>query len=169
MLAKIGARVERLAVRRSAPAHALQQQLLGQARRHLGAGAHCAASRSPAISTPTHPVQREILAFCERAFDDRFTARPLAVDGCGIPAFATPLASAARAFARFATLRGFADGDRRALERCARDAGRALDVAGSGRFDTDLMTAGAGAIVAKGGAEGVARERAACVAAPGSC
>ena len=51
----------------------------------------------------THPVQREILAFCERAFDDRFTPDRIGVDGCGIPAFATTLAKAARTFARFAT------------------------------------------------------------------
>jgi L-asparaginase II len=103
-----------------------------------------------------HPVQREILAFCERVFDDRFTPDRLAVDGCGIPVFATTLAHAARGFARFATLRGFDDADRHAL-RMVRDA-MAADpwmVSGTNRFDTDLMTAAGGAIVAKGGAEGV--------------
>jgi L-asparaginase II len=103
-----------------------------------------------------HPVQREILAFCERAFGDRFTPGRIAVDGCGIPVFATTLATAARTFARFATLRGFDAADGRAL-RVVRDA-MAADpwmVAGTGRFDTDLMAAAGGAIVAKGGAEGV--------------
>jgi L-asparaginase II len=103
-----------------------------------------------------HPVQREILAFCERIFADRFTPDRLGVDGCGIPAFATGLRSAARGFARLATLRGLDDGDRRAL-RSVRDAMLAEPwmVSGTGRFDTDLMTATAGTIVAKGGAEGV--------------
>ena len=104
----------------------------------------------------THPVQREILALCERAFDDRFTADRIGVDGCGIPVFATTLARAARGFARFATLRGFDDGDRRALQT-VRDAMLADPwmVSGTGRFDTDLMLAAGGSIVAKGGAEGV--------------
>ncbi len=103
-----------------------------------------------------HPVQREILAFCERAFDDRFSAGRIAVDGCGIPVFATTLATAARAFARFATLRGFEPGDRQAL-LTVRNAMAAEPwlVAGSGRFDTDLMAAGGGSLVTKGGAEGV--------------
>jgi L-asparaginase II len=104
----------------------------------------------------THPVQREILAFCERAFDDRFPPDRIGVDGCGIPVFATTLAKAARALARFATLRGFDGGDRSALQT-VRDAMLADPwmVSGTGRFDTDLMLASAGTIVAKGGAEGV--------------
>lgn len=103
-----------------------------------------------------HPVQREILAFCERIFDDRFTPDRIAIDGCGIPVFATSLARAARGFARFATLRGFDAADRAAL-LIVRDAmaGDPWMVSGTGRFDTDLMTATGGAIVAKGGAEGV--------------
>jgi L-asparaginase II len=105
---------------------------------------------------PAHPVQREILAFCERAFADRFTPDRIGVDGCGIPAFATTLASAARGFARFATLRDLASDDAAALGR-VRDAMLAEPwmVSGTGRFDTDLMTAAGGSIVAKGGAEGV--------------
>jgi L-asparaginase II len=104
----------------------------------------------------THPVQREILAFCERVFGERFTPDRIAVDGCGIPVFAITLASAARGFARFATLRGFDDGDRWALET-VRDAMVADPwmVGGTGRFDTDLMEATDGSVVAKVGAEGV--------------
>jgi L-asparaginase II len=103
-----------------------------------------------------HPVEREILDFCERAFADRFTPDRLAVDGCGIPVFATTLRSAARGFARFATLSGFDDADAAALGtvRAAMVAHPWL-VAGTGRFDTDLMEATAGAVVAKTGAEGV--------------
>ena len=106
---------------------------------------------------PSHPVQREILGFCERTFGDRFTPDRIGVDGCGIPAFATSLTNAARAFARFATLSSsLHDDDRRALQ-AVRDAMLAEPwmVSGTGRFDTDLMTVAAGAIVAKGGAEGV--------------
>jgi L-asparaginase II len=103
-----------------------------------------------------HPVQREILAFCERAFDDRFTPDRIAVDGCGIPVFATTLTRAARGFARFATLRDYdaADGAAVLAVRTAMLAEPWM-VSGSGRFDTDLMTAAGGRVVAKGGAEGV--------------
>ncbi len=103
-----------------------------------------------------HPVQREILEFCERSFGDRFTPDRIGVDGCGIPTFAVTLAIAARTFARFATLRGFGDADRDALAtvRAAMTA-EPLMVAGSGRFDTDLMIVTGGRVVAKGGAEGV--------------
>ena len=103
-----------------------------------------------------HPVQREILALCERVFDDRFTPDRIAIDGCGIPVFATTLARAARGFARFATLRGFDGADRAAL-LTVRDAmaGDPWMVSGTGRFDTGLMQVSGGAIIAKGGAEGV--------------
>jgi L-asparaginase II len=103
-----------------------------------------------------HPAQREILAFCERAFGEPFPPDRLAVDGCGIPVFAVSLAVAARAFARFAALDGYASDDGAAL-RVVRAAMAAHPwvVGGTGRFDTDLMTAAAGTLVAKGGAEGV--------------
>jgi L-asparaginase II len=105
---------------------------------------------------PAHPVEREIIALCERAFADRFTPDRIGVDGCGIPAFATSLATAARTFARFATLNGFDDGDAQALATVrAAMAAHPWMIAGRGRFDTDLMEATGGAIVAKGGAEGV--------------
>ena len=103
-----------------------------------------------------HPVQREIIDFCERCFGDRFTPDRIGIDGCGIPTFAVTLGIAARTFARFATLRGFEDGDRNALAivRAAMTA-EPLMVSGTGRFDTDLMIVSGGSIVAKGGAEGV--------------
>jgi L-asparaginase II len=104
----------------------------------------------------THPVQREILDFCERTFGDRFTADRIGVDGCGIPTFAVTLGIAARTFARFATLSGFEDADRDALT-IVRGAmtSEPLMVSGTGRFDTDLMIVTGGRVVAKGGAEGV--------------
>ena len=103
-----------------------------------------------------HPAERAIIAFCERAFDDRFTADRIGVDGCGIPVIALTLRRAAIGFARLATLRGLATADRDALAivRAAMIA-HPWFVAGSAQFDTELMLAGAGAIVAKGGAEGV--------------
>ena len=60
---------------------------------------------------------------------------PLAVDGCGIPVYATTLRRAARAFARFASLSDVLDSDARALG-VVRDAMLAYPeyVAGTGQF-----------------------------------
>lgn len=103
-----------------------------------------------------NPAQRRILEFCARLSDDDPATWPVAVDGCGIPVYATSLRNAARSFARFATLQGVGDRDAAAL-RVVRDAMLAHPeyVAGTSRFDTELMIAGRGALAAKAGAEGV--------------
>ena len=102
------------------------------------------------------PVQREILALCERVVREQFPPERIAVDGCGIPVFATSLRRAANAFARFATLEDLDAKDRDALARVrAAMAAFPWQVAGTGRFDTALISASRGAIVGKGGAEGV--------------
>ena len=105
---------------------------------------------------PSNPAQRNILAFCARMTGDDPNAWPVAVDGCGIPVFATPLRRAAAAFARFATLEGVNDEDAAALER-VRSALQAQPryLGGTARFDTDLIVASSGSVVGKGGAEGV--------------
>ncbi|MBV8298908.1 MAG: asparaginase [Candidatus Eremiobacteraeota bacterium] len=103
-----------------------------------------------------HPAQRLILAMCERVSDDVFDGDKLAVDGCGIPVYATTLRKAALSFARLATLRGVDDADAAALARVgAAMAAEPWYVGGTGRFDTDLMRASRGRIVSKAGAEGV--------------
>lgn len=105
---------------------------------------------------PGHPAQRAILALCERVSDDEFGPDKLGVDGCGIPVYATSLRKAATSFARFASLEGLDDGDAAALARVASAMGNEpWCVAGTERFDTDLMRASGGRIVAKAGAEGV--------------
>jgi L-asparaginase II len=105
---------------------------------------------------PAHPAQRAILALCERVSDDEFGPDRLGVDGCGIPVYATSLRKAATSFARFATLERLDDGDATALARVASAMGsQPWYVAGTERFDTDLMRATGGRIVGKAGAEGV--------------
>lgn len=103
-----------------------------------------------------HPAQREILEFCARICGDDASAWPVAVDGCGIPVFATPLRRAALAFARVATLEGIAPEDARALG-AVRDAMAAEPayVGGTGRFDSALIETTGGRVVCKAGAEGV--------------
>lgn len=105
---------------------------------------------------PGHPAQRAILALCERVSDDVFGEDKLGIDGCGIPVYATSLHNAARSFARFATLEGLEDADAQALARVGSAmANEPWYVAGTGRFDTDLMRATRGRIVGKAGAEAV--------------
>src|SRR6202049_365541 len=62
-----------------------------------------------------NPAMRRVLAFCARLSDDDAPRWPGGVDGCGIPAYATPLRRAALAFARLATLEGLAREDASAL------------------------------------------------------
>ena len=105
---------------------------------------------------PEHPAQREILALCERVIREPLPPERLAVDGCGIPVFATSLRRAAHAFARLGTLEDLEADDRAALARArAAMVKYPWYVGGTGRFDTALMEATSGAIVGKGGAEGV--------------
>ena len=104
----------------------------------------------------SHPAQREILALCERVSDDRFDGDTLGVDGCGIPVYATSLRNAAMSFARLATLEHVEDADATALARVgAAMASEPWYVGGTGRFDTDVMRASRGRVVAKAGAEAV--------------
>lgn len=105
---------------------------------------------------PAHPAQRAILALCERVSDDVFAGDTIAVDGCGIPIYATTLRKAALSFARLAGLTGIDDADAMALARVAAAmTEQPWYVSGTGRFDTDLLRATRGRVVGKGGAEGV--------------
>jgi L-asparaginase II len=105
---------------------------------------------------PDHPAQREILALCSRAVSEPLGPDRIGVDGCGIPVFATSLRSAARAFARFAALENLDSRDADALARVrAAMIAHPWYVSGTERFDTSLIEATNGAIVGKGGAEGV--------------
>ncbi len=114
-------------------------------------------------TSSSHPVQREVLAtVC------RFTGLPteavtLAVDGCGVPCFGTSVYHLALAFARLMDPASVG-------EPYAAAAGAVREamiehphlVAGTGRFDTDLMRAAGGTMLSKGGASGVQ-----CVGLPG--
>ncbi len=104
---------------------------------------------------PQHPVQQRIL----RAFSE-MTGVPvgeiiLGTDGCSAPVFAVPLRAAAYAFARLADPSGLPEPRRSALRRIFAAMTAHPDmVAGLHTFDTELMTAGRGGILTKGGAEG---------------
>jgi L-asparaginase II len=102
---------------------------------------------------PGHPVQRRVLRAVTAATD---VERPrIGVDGCGIPVHGLPLRAMATMFARL--------GDPDRLGRLGPAAGRVVRgmiaaphmVGGTGRLDTDVITAGAGRVIAKEGAEGL--------------
>jgi len=105
---------------------------------------------------PNHAAQRLILELCARLSDTRVEDLPLAIDGCGIPVYAVPLRNAALSYARLASLEGVDPRDARAL-RTVRDAmiANPAYVAGTGDFDTVLMEAAHGNVLAKSGAEGL--------------
>jgi len=104
----------------------------------------------------SNPAQQYILDFCARMADQRASDFELAVDGCGIPVYATSLRNAARAFVRLGTLDGVSAEDAHALRTVREAMMRHPEyVAGTGEFDTRLMTAAPGNLVCKAGAEGV--------------
>ena len=110
---------------------------------------------------PDGPGQRRIL----EAFAACAGVAPadvvVAVDGCGAPTFAVPLAAGARAFAVLARPAAGPPPLRAALERVASAMRRHPHrVSGTNRFDTRFAEATGGRVIVKGGAEGV--EAAAC-------
>jgi L-asparaginase II len=99
---------------------------------------------------PDHPVQAAISARLAAMSGLPAQAMHIAPDGCTVPAFALPLASAALAFARLVD--PAAPGDCRRVVTAMQTWPHL--VSGRGALDDTLMQAGAGAIVSKGGAEG---------------
>ena len=103
---------------------------------------------------PAHPLQRRILGLIAEVCGLREDEVLVASDNCGVPAFALPLRSFATGLARLATGNALPD----ELALAALRIGEAMRehpfmVAGSGRFDTDLMESTD--LLVKGGAEAV--------------
>jgi len=148
LLAATGGREEELdcGLQEGRPAEPIYDNCSGK---HAGMLATCRANGWPieGYRFPDHPLQRllreEVAAATALEPDEIATG----IDGCGVVAFAVPLARAALAFSRLEELDGG--------ERIA-DAMRAhpVLVGGEGATDTVLMQAHPG-VVAKGGAEGL--------------
>ena len=110
--------------------------------------------RVEGYETSAHGVQKQVKAALEDVCREKL-GEP-AIDGCSIPAYALPLASLARGFARLATGRGLAPARAAAARRLlGAMAAQPFHVAGTGRFDTQAMTLLQGRAVTKTGAEGV--------------
>ncbi|MDQ6857789.1 MAG: asparaginase [Chloroflexota bacterium] len=103
-----------------------------------------------------HPVQQEILENVSRFTGVRRDRIVIGVDGCGAPTFGISVTAMAAAFARLADPTNMEEPYASAAVR-VRDAMVAYPylVAGTGRFDTAVMTIAPGLLVAKGGASGV--------------
>ncbi len=94
---------------------------------------------------PAHPVQRMNLANVARFAGIPEWRIPVGIDGCSAPNFALAIRAMARAIAGFCSEGGAPARIRSAMTGHPRMVGR---------FCADLMIAGRGRIVAKGGAEG---------------
>jgi len=103
---------------------------------------------------PGHPLQRRILGLIAEVCGVENDEVLIAGDNCGVPAFALPLHSFATGLARMATGEELPDHFVEAALRI-RDAMRAhpFIVAGTGRFDTEIMERTY--LLVKGGAEAV--------------
>lgn len=102
---------------------------------------------------PDHPVQRAILNVLSDLSGVCAGEIRFGTDGCGVPAFALSMGGWARAFSRFAAPDDSPRG--RAMARISGAMRRYPGmVAGENRFDTELMEASGGTLMAKSGAEG---------------
>jgi L-asparaginase II len=103
-----------------------------------------------------HPVQTRIRAILSDLGGAPLGESDWAVDGCGVPSFALPVAALARAMARFVRPDVLVPA-RADAARCLAAAMAAAPgmVGGTGRFDTDVIAATRGRVIVKAGAEGV--------------
>lgn len=103
-----------------------------------------------------HPVQILVRASIEEFVGEPLSTKRCGLDGCSIPTWATSMKSIAFGFARAATGRGLqgdtAEASKRIISACIANP---FLIGGTGEFDTDAMNIFKGALMSKGGAEGV--------------
>jgi L-asparaginase II len=119
--------------------------------------AACALDENPrGYVTPEHRIQRDIKTAMEEMTGLKLGEDVHGTDGCAIPTYAIPLRKLGKAFARIGTGRELDPARARIFERIRHAvAEHPFMVAGTGRFDTEVMTLlGARAFI-KTGAEGV--------------
>ncbi|MCC5977630.1 MAG: asparaginase [Salinarimonas sp.] len=117
----------------------------------------CAEGHDPAgYIGPDHPVQQQVRAALVEMTGAPHEPHNRGIDGCSIPTYAVPLEALAGAFARFGTGEAmpaeFAQASRMIRDAVAQ---APFMVAGSGRFDTRVMTRFGERVFMKTGAEGV--------------
>ncbi|MEM1045248.1 MAG: asparaginase [Pseudomonadota bacterium] len=105
---------------------------------------------------PEHAVQQAVRADLETFTGRAFEADSCGIDGCSIPTYAVPLTALARAFATFGTGNGLAPAKAAAAARLrSACAAEPFQVAGTGRFCTEIMQHFGKRVFVKTGAEGV--------------
>jgi L-asparaginase II len=103
----------------------------------------------------THPLQQLIARNVATASGVPESEFRWGVDGCGAPVIAVPLRAMAVAYARLANPEDMAENFRAAATRLMAAMAIAPEmVASPGAFNSELLAAGEGRLIAKGGAEG---------------
>ena len=122
--------------------------------KHAGMVGACARTGRDVASylSPTHPLQREILAAVRRGTG--FARPSIGVDGCGAPVHGVTLSAMATLFARFARPERLGPDGPFVSRAVAAMRAHPYLVAGRGRTDTALMHEAPG-LVCKVGAEGL--------------
>jgi L-asparaginase II len=110
-----------------------------------------------------HPVQQRILGVLEQMTAQDLSRAPWGIDGCAIPTIGIPLGALAYAMARIADPQDLPDHRAEAVTRIRTAWGKHPHlISGRTGFDTRMMQAAEGAVLVKGGAEGVG-----CAVIPG--
>lgn len=121
----------------------------------LSVCSHCGIDHTGYVAAG-HELQEMVRDAMAGVTGARLDAENRGIDGCSIPTYAIPLRALAQGFARMVSGQGLgvvrAQAARRLMEACMAEP---FLVAGTGRFDTVLMEAGAGRVFVKTGAEGV--------------
>jgi len=116
---------------------------------HLGAP-------SAGYGAPDHPVQQRVRQALAEMGGVDLRDSVEGIDGCGVPVIAMPVSAIARGFAALADPNRLSPRRAAAVRRIvAAMTAHPYLVAGRGRFETVVMHACAGAVIVKGGAEGV--------------
>lgn len=126
---------------------------------HIGQLLACIAGGWPTsgYSEPGHPLQARVAALIGEFAELPPAQIQTGVDGCGLPSFCLPAASAARIYARLARAEGVgleADTERHTRTIIAAMAAHPEMVAGPGRLTTELIRTTGGRLIGKEGAEG---------------
>ncbi len=104
---------------------------------------------------PSHPAQRLYLEALSELLQEDAARLPRAVDGCGLPALALPMAAMAKAAARWAAARVATDARRDAIRRLQSAISAHPDhLSGRDSPTGRIVRATAGRVLLKGGAEG---------------
>jgi len=102
-----------------------------------------------------NPTQQLILKTCGEMFDFAAGQFEMGVDGCSAPVFAVPMGNAARAYALLCQPESLTQQRAAACQKITHAMmAHPFLVAGPERFDTAIMEAASGKLIAKTGAEG---------------